>query len=455
MKTIAPPPIRAFLIGCLIPAAVALSSESASEDTIASLSVAVEQRNMEAIASFREKLSEQDVDAFMHLVESLPHSPYRESLFFIVVEELARFDGAFAVNYALDLETAKRQEYASYALLAWVRNEPEEAWEFFLTLTNFGQDRAFKAEMLIHGAAETDIEKAFQFYNQLSDEVDCVDCSAKTILRRLFYNDDLSKIFEYEAQIEDPFKLDQWRRNKWDMWGYYQPLAALERIKQIASPTEQDDARISVYSGWARYQPRESIEHLLAFQSDDLFADAFPKIIHEWGTHSLLDQSLDLIKSIDRDSITDRSIVAITSRLASIDPKFSWELVESIEDETIRRTGMRQFVWSTSKSDPDFLRELIDGSADSAVQKELLWWFLQFVPANGHFDLPADMRYFDLINSYNNNNESLRLLVSEVLNATSPTSRHITPNRLALAIAEQKWLNSDDRERFITLLNSK
>ncbi len=452
--------IRSILVGFSILALGTLnasdSDEAAATERVtdtASMKLAIQAREMEKIGRIRADLDEESVDTFRALVEGLPHSPYREKLLYIVVVELARYDGEFAVNYALSLATENRQEYASAAMLAWVSNSPDEAWEFFLTLSNFGQDRAFKAEMLVYGTAETDIDKAFQFYNQLSDEIDCIDCSAKTIMRKLFYEDETSKIDEFETRIEDEFEREQWQKNKWDMWGYYQPSEALERLNQIATDEERNDARVNVYGGWARYQPKECIEHLVAHESEDVFAAAFPKIIHEWGSHSLIDRSLDLIKSIDRDSITDRSIVAISSRLAAIDPEFSWELVDSIDDQIIRESGIRHFVWSTSKSDPQFLRDLIERTTDPKGQNAILWWFLQYVPWNGHFDLEADMQYFQLINNYNNENKSLEHLASEVLDPSSSVSKHITPARLWAAIEAQTWLSTADKKRFNLLLN--
>lgn len=452
-------PLRAVVLGFLIlpfilldAAPRALAEESIPASLIPQLDAAIKSRDSAEVARICQDLDDAGVETFRTMVEALPHSPFRDDLLGLVVKELARVDGEFACQYALSLDSLLRQKYADMALQIWASNSPDQAWEAFLKLSNFGSDRMFRAERLIAGVAMKDVDKAITFFNELSNEIDCVGCSAGAIVFQIFRNGEEASLARYESRIADPFKLEQWMENKWDIWGYYNPSVGLENLKQTVAQSEQTRALINLYSGWSRYRPRECIERLASDESEELFAAAFPHIINEWGKYSLLDESLELIKSIDRDTITDRAIVGISSRLATLDPEYSWELVSSIEDNILRQTGIKNFVWSVSKSEPDYLRKLADETSTPEIRDDLLWYFLQYMPANGHFDIANDMRFFLLLSTESKSREALAILVSASVNVSSTTSSRIDLAKLAAAISELQWIGEADKSRYISLL---
>ena len=192
--------------------------------------------------------------------------------------------------------------------------------------------------------------------------------------------------------------------------------------------------------------------------NDDEFETTFPIIVKEWGKYSLLEDSLELIKQIERDQIGERSILAIASRLSRLDPEYSWDLILSIQDKLIQDPAIKDFATSIGVSDPDHLRKVIEETEASDIRYELIWWFYQAVPVSGRFDLNNDFSYLQKVSNEKSRVRILgilELLISNMLNPKSSVSKQIDRLELAEAIEDQEFIDDKDRLRFVKSLRGE
>lgn len=428
------------------------SAEKADSDYMKSIVVAIAERDVDSVSAVVSKLDEQQIHDFRRLVEDMVHSPFKETLTFVLVDHLAKHNGEFTFNYALNQAMAERQRLAMLALESWAESDPYEAWEFFLITSNFGNDRSFKAERLIASIARKDIEMAIRFYGELTDQIGCVSCSAQHIIRRIFYEEKESQFGKYTEKITDPFKLRIWNESYWFMFGYYQPHKAINRLNGIVHERDRRIARKFAIVGWSSYDPPSSIEYLTNSVNDNEFEIIFPIVVKQWAQKSILDSCLELVKSLERNQLSDRAVLAIGKRLTMVDYEYAWALIASISETTLKERGIEDFMMILGKRDPEKSREIIESVEDKWTRKTLIWYYFQSAPASGRLDFERDFKYLCEVKS---RDRIMELLVGNTLDPASYFSKYIDPLELADEIEKLDCLGDEAKENLPKLLRGE
>lgn len=359
------------------------------------------------------------------------------------------FEGARA--FAEAQTSDERVALLNRALSGYAKSDPQAAWQTYLDLSGNGAASNFEAGPVIESIALADPDRAFACLQDLGGAGRNLASAFSGILNSAERNGTLDQLAGSIMALPEAIR-GQVQGNYWRARGYYEGASAFYAIDQgTLNDVDRQQAVAGLIGGWGRYNGPEALEFIYANLSEADQQTYAPIAILEWLDHGDPDLVLAHLNEIPRDTLSDRAIMGIASKLAEVDGSTATDWATSLTNEKLRQEALEDIVWVWGGNDPGAMSDYLDSIADPDMKSSLAWDGLISITRHGMLDANT-LSLLDLRNSDYRKRSLLREIAASLADPKTVRRNPASVEAVREYALNAEFLDDSDRDEILGML---
>lgn len=401
---------------------------------------------------FLQKLEKAEFPLVAESLDSFSNTPTSERFTRDLCYYWGKISPTDALSYANSYANEDRPLYIRQAIIGWATFEPRNAWEEIMTISNYGANIKYKAEVVLATIARKDIPLAMELFSQLRPTRACLSCGSQYIISVAADLGRLEEIKENLDLIPKGVSKERFFEKYWEALGYYTQQDAVQQLRSLPPGSNYTNAETSLIIGWAKLAPDECMDYVISNFKGQRLQELVPYIINQWAKSDFLGDLTLFLNKIPNDYVIDTSTIAVIDDMMVLDPVGTISWIETIENDSLNNEAFKKAIWSWATFEPDNAKDFVTSTEDLKLKDQLTWYFLlsSFQNKTLKFD------YLELIADMDSANIRLQLIEKLAVYIADPEKNSNLPinsDQFAEFIRNLEMIEDEVRQNFLQILN--
>ena len=322
-------------------------------------------------------------------LRALPAGPRQIRMLEKFYRRWGEIDPIAAGENALALQEGHRGRYIAEVAIGWAKQEPVQAWNWIMEVSNDGGIHVFRPDLVMAEIARRDVATAFTLADSLGEGV-LKDFVSRRMARELSesgeYQAGFSEILSRDPTPSHLMLLNQTFRS----WGRDDLASAQAALQSVPEGRYRDSALLGFMGGWAAIDPAAAMQYVLNEVEGENRGRLLQTVAGAWVRSGNLNEVAELLDRLPATSETDSGVAEIVSSIAMVDPAAAITWIDTIDNEEkrahLRTRSVRVWTGKDPQAAEGYVDQLQPGNDKNRALQGLAWgYFHQSEIADGAF----------------------------------------------------------------------
>ncbi len=293
-----------------------------------------------------------EIPETLEQIESMKPSPRKVRFISVLIRRWGELAGQEAFQFAMGQKGRNGLSYLSYAVEGWAKNEPVEAWDSLMDVTNSGAKYTPRIGSVLGSIARDNLELAVAFAQDLKDPR-MQRSSFQGIVNAASEKGEYKPLLDQVLGIENLKHQENLVEALFTNWGQYESDLPFDALESIQDASLSESAMRGFIKGWATNDGQGALEYTLDNAADPLMKKLSLTAVAEWARYSSAEEMNDILQTIGSAENSKELTESIIHPLAQADPEGAIQWVANIEDVESKATNTAYVLYHWGRTDPD------------------------------------------------------------------------------------------------------